>query len=97
MEVIVLNSEAFEQLKQEFKGYVKQALTEFIREKNSHENSEWITIEEAKKLLPYKSKTTWQKFRDQGIIDFTQPPNSRNILYSKKSILNYLNKNQVKF
>jgi hypothetical protein len=97
MNVIVLDSEAFEQLKQEFKGYVKQALNEFIREKNIAETSEWITIEEAMKLLPYKSKTTWQKLRDNGIIEISQSPGSRTILYSKKSIQKYLNNNRVKF
>lgn len=97
MNVIVLDSEAFEQLKQEFKGYVKQALKEFMQEKKFTESSDWITIAEAMKLLPYKSKTTWQNLRDTGTIDFSQSPNSRNILYSRKSILNYINKNKVKF
>ena len=97
MNVIVLESAAFEQLKQEFKGYVKQALKEFMQEKKFTDSSDWITIVEAMKLLPYKSKTTWQNLRDTGTIEFSQSPNSRNILYSKKSILNYINKNKVKF
>ena len=97
MNVIVLESAAFEQLKQEFKGYVKQALKEFMQEKKFTDSSDWITIVEAMKLLPYKSKTTWQNLRDTGTIDFSQSPNSRNILYSKKSIINYINKNKVKF
>ncbi len=97
MNVIVLDSEAFEQLKQEIKAYVKQGLNEFMREKQFAETSEWITLEEAMKLLPYKSKTTWQKLRDNGIIEISQSPGSRTILYSKKSIQNYLNNNRVKF
>ena len=97
MNVIVLDSEAFEQLKQEIKAYVKQALNEFMREKQFAETSEWITLEEAMKLLPYKSKTTWQKLRDNGIIEISQSPGSRTILYSKKSIQKYLNNNRVKF
>lgn len=97
MNVIVLDSDAFEQLKLEFKGYVKQALKEFMLEKQISENSDWIPIDEAMKLLPYKSKTTWQKFRDSGTIVFTQSPNSRTILYSRKSIMAYLNQNTVKF
>ena len=96
MNVIVLQSEAFEELKKEFKGYIKQALREYMQEKSLHETSDWIPLAEAMKLLPYKSKTTWQKFRDNGTIVFSQVPNSRNILYSKKSILAYLNKNIVK-
>ena len=97
MNVIVLDSEAFEQLKQEIKAFVKQALNEFMREKQFAETSEWITLEEAMKLLPYKSKTTWQKLRDNGIIEISQSPGSRTILYSKKSIQKYLNNNRVKF
>lgn len=97
MNVIVLDSEAFEQLKMEFKGYVKQALREFMQEKLISETSDWIPINEAMKLLPYKSKTTWQKFRDTGTILFTQSKNGRNIMYSKKSIMDYLNKNVINF
>ena len=97
MEVIVIESKAFEQLKLEIKLYVKQALKELLQEKNLAENKEWITIEEAMELLPYKSKTTWQRLRDNGIIEISQSPGSRTILYSKKSIQNYLNENRVKF
>ena len=97
MEVIVIESEAFEKLKLEIKQYVKQALKELLEEKNLAENKEWITIEEAMKLLPYKSKTTWQKLRDNGTIEISQSHGSRTIVYSKKSIQNYLNENRVKF
>jgi hypothetical protein len=97
MEVIAIESKAFEQLKLEIKQYVKEALKELLEEKNLDDNKEWITIEEAMKLLPYKSKTTWQKLRDSGTIEISQAPGSRNILYSKKSIQNYLNKNRMKF
>ena len=39
MEVIVLDSEAFEQIKLELKNYVKQALKEFMQEKQMTESS----------------------------------------------------------
>ena len=39
--------------------------------------------------LPYKSKTSWQKFRDTGTIKFSQPKHRINILYSRKSIVDY--------
>ena len=97
MEVIVIDSEAFEQLKREIKSYVKQAVKEVLEEKSANENSDWISLKEAQKLLPYKSKTSWQKFRDSGTIKFTQPTNGRNILYSRKSIVDYLNKNRIEF
>lgn len=95
MEVIVINSEAFEQLKLDLKKCVKEATEEVLKEKLSVSHSDWITIEEAMKLLPYKSKTTWQKLRDTGTISISQSPNSRVILYSKKSIMDYLKKNAI--
>jgi len=97
MEVIVLNTEAYEQLKIELFGFVKKAIAEVLAEKKGVENSDWITIEDAKKLLPYKSKTSWQKFRDTGIIKFTKPKKGRNIMYSRKSIIEYLNNNNINF
>lgn len=95
MEVIILHSEAYQAILKELKLYVKAALVEVINEKKQAESSDWISIDEAKKLLPYKSKTSWQKFRDEGIIKFSQ--SGRTIVYSRKSILEFLNKNTVKF
>lgn len=97
MDVIVIDSGAFEQLKLEIKGAVKQALKDFLQEKQLSETTDWIPIEEARKLLPYKAKSTWQILRDKGTIVFSQFQNSRNILYSRKSILEYIAKNKVKF
>jgi hypothetical protein len=95
MEVIVLDSAAFDALKQEFKGLVKQALAELLEEKKTEAESDWITLQDAKKLLPFKSKTSWQKIRDNGEIKFTQF--GRKILYSRKSIYEFLNNNKIKF
>jgi hypothetical protein len=93
MEVIVLESAVFEAIKRELKGYVKEAVEELLLEKAESQTNDWITLAEAKKLLPFKSKTSWQKMRDHGIIKFTQF--GRKILYSKTSILDYLNKNKI--
>ncbi len=93
MEVIVLNSEAFEQLKREFKTYVAQAVADVLAAKKLHDQSDWITIEEAKALLNFKSKTSWQKLRNSGTIKFSQY--GRKIMYSKSSIQEYINKNTI--
>ena len=93
MNVIVLDSDAFEALKREFKNYVKQAVIEVLADKKSAENSDWIPLDEAQQLLPFKSKTSWQKLRDTGIIKFTQF--GRKIMYSRNSIKEYLNKNKI--
>lgn len=95
MDVIVLDSEAFEQLKREFKNYVKQAVADVLAEKKSAENSDWVSLSEAQQLLPFKSKTSWQKLRDTGLINFSQF--GRKIMYSRTSIKAYLNKNKIDF
>ncbi len=95
MNVIVIDSEAFEELKKEFRTYVKQAVAEVLAEKKTAEDSDWIPLSDAQELLPFKSKTSWQKLRDTDIIKFTQF--GRKILYSRKSIIDYLNRNKIKF
>jgi hypothetical protein len=92
---VIFNAENIEQLKLYLKKCVKEATEEVLKEKLSASHSDWITLEEAMKLLPYKSKTTWQKLRDTGTISISQSPNSRIILYSKKSIMDYLKKNAI--
>ena len=57
--------------------------------------SDWIPTDEAKKLLGIKSKSKMQQLRDYGEIVFTKP--GKIILYSKKSIITYLNKHQRKW
>jgi hypothetical protein len=94
MQIIVIESEAFEALKNELKACVKVGVTEALNEKNAADRSDWLVLKEAQKLLPFSSKTSWQKLRDGGVIEFSQF--GRKLLYSKKSILNYLSKNKVK-
>ncbi len=55
---------------------------------------EWLTLQEAQLLLPYKSKTSWQKLRDSGQVIFSKT--GRLILYSRASILNIIKTNQTK-
>ena len=57
--------------------------------------SDWVNTAEAKRLLGVKSKSKMQKLRDFGEITFTKP--GKIILYSKKSIIAYLNKHQNKW
>ena len=52
----------------------------------------WISDEEAMKLLRINSKTTLQKFRDDGKVRFSQP-SRKVILYDRNSILDLLDKN----
>jgi hypothetical protein len=53
------------------------------------QEKEWISAAEAMGLLGISSKTTLQKFRDEGQIEFTVVT-SKTFLYRKESILAYL-------
>lgn len=56
---------------------------------------EWITLEETMEMLNLKSKTSIQKLRDKGEIEFTQPM-KKIILYRRSSVLEYLEKHSRK-
>ena len=95
MEVIIIGSKAYKKLQEEQLQRFKEVLIEANKEallKLSME-SDWIRTEEAKNLLGVKSKSKMQQLRDYGEIEFTQP--GKIILYSKKSIVDYLNRHRV--
>ena len=97
MEVIIIDSKAFKKLKEDLFEEFKQVLIEAKKETLAQlaMESDWISTEEAKKLLGIKSKSKMQQLRDYGEILFTKP--GKIILYSKKSIITYLNKHQRKW
>lgn len=95
MDVIVIDSVAYKLLKEELFQQFKKTLAEVKNEfllKSNPEN-DWITIEEAKKIMPYKSKVKWKELRTSGKIKFTRF--GRKIKYSKQSLMNFLNRNVV--
>jgi hypothetical protein len=79
---ICLEDEAFHVLIDKVVLYIKQ--THFVKE------DKWITGEEAMKKLRITSKTTLQKYRDEGRIRFSQA--DRAILHDNNSINEYLEK-----
>ena len=97
MEVIIIDSKAFKKLKEDLFEEFKQVFIEAKKETLAQlaMESDWISTEEAKKLLGIKSKSKMQQLRDYGEIVFTKP--GKIILYSKKSIITYLNKHQRKW
>ena len=96
MEVIIFESEAYYQLQREqtinFIKALKEAKLEALREANPV--TDWINTTEAKQLLGVRSRSKMQQLRDTGQIVFSRQENSRIIKYSRKSILEYLNKNK---
>ena len=93
MEVIIFEKDTYYQMHRELIGMVKQAIKEAREEAlaNADPANDWLSTEEAKKLLGIKSKTKLQELRDIEAIRFTK--HGRIIRYSKKSILEYLDRN----
>lgn len=93
MEVILIESKAFEKLKELIEARVESGVQRAIENLNKKESNKWLTYSEAKKILPYSSKTKWQELRDNGRIVFSQF--GRKILYDRDSLMAYLKKNEV--
>ncbi|WPU98603.1 helix-turn-helix domain-containing protein [Mucilaginibacter sp. cycad4] len=60
-----------------------------LKDKHTVKEDQWITADEAMRLLRITSKTTLQKYRDEGQILYTQV-NQRVILYDRTSIMEFL-------
>jgi len=84
MEVICLETEAFYTL--------IDKVVERLETQSPDIENKWVDTEEAMSLLGIKSKTTLQKYRDNGDIRFTQP-RKKLILYDRESILDFLEGN----
>jgi hypothetical protein len=84
LNVICLESEAFYALVDE--------VVERVRSEQQVEADEWISDEEAMRLLRVSSKTTLQKYRDEGKIRFSQF-GRKSILYDRQSLLDFIEAN----
>ncbi len=82
MNVICMNDEAFYAL-------IETVLSRLS--KNNEEKSKWVSAQDAMKILNIKSKSTLQKLRDGGKIEYTQP-NKKLIQYDVNSLFEYLEK-----
>ena len=83
MQVICLQDEAFFEL-------IEQVVSR-IKEKQNLTEDKWISSDEAMQKLRITSKTTLQKFRDEGKIRFSQLE-KKLILYDLNSIYEYIEK-----
>ncbi len=92
MEIIVFENESFYRMQRELIRMFQLAIEEALL-KNTNE-SDWINEEDAKKILPYKSKKKWAQLRKSGVIRFMQV--GRKISYSKKSIMDFMSKHSTK-
>jgi hypothetical protein len=92
MELIIFEKEAYYKMMAEItsmiKASIKDAQLEVIKSKTE---VDWIDTDEAKELLNVRSKTKMQQLRSNGDVLFTKY--GRKIKYSRKSIINLLNRN----
>jgi hypothetical protein len=84
MEVICLQEPAFYTL--------IDKVVDYIKSQNEVKEEKWISGEKAMLMLDITSKTTLQRFRDEGRIRFSQF-GKKNIVYDRDSINDYLEKN----
>ena len=97
MDLIVFENEAYQRLQRklmkEFQSALEEAYKKALMATNAE--SDWISLQETKKLLGVKSKNKMQDLRDKGQIKFSR--HGRTIKYSKKSILEFLEQHTKHF
>ncbi len=82
-EIISLESSAFHALIDKVLAYVKDA--------HDLNDTDWLSTQRAMELLQITSPTTLSRLRNEGKIKYSQPMH-KIILYSRQSILDYLDK-----
>ena len=90
MDVIVFEEETYWKMQRELFRMFREELARVKKDVQDKDN-DWISWEDAKKILGYKSKRQWQMLRDRGLIKYSQ--HERVIRYSKKSLLEFLENN----
>lgn len=83
MEVICLEEKAFFTL--------FDRVVQHLKEREGIKKDKWISADETMQLLRIKSKTTLQRFRDEGRVRFMHH-DKKIILYDSDSIMEYLDK-----
>ena len=90
MELITFESEAYNKLREnlisEVRSSVKTTVLDFLHQKENLQ--QWISSDEAMKLLNIKSKTTLANLRKDDSITYSQYGGT--IAYWKESIMNYI-------
>lgn len=69
-----------------------EEVVERVNKEQDLEKDEWISDVEAMRLLRISSKTTLQKYRDEGKIRFSQL-GRKSILYDRQSLMDFIEAN----
>ncbi len=83
MEVICFEDRAFYALVDKLEAYLDS------KRPQQPQPDKWVSGEEAMRMLRISSKTTLQKFRDEGKIRYSQPE-KKIILYDADSIRDFI-------
>jgi hypothetical protein len=66
-----------------------KSLVRALANELKNENFPWVDEKEAMEMLRINSKTTFQKYRDTGKIDYSKI-SAKHILYNRQSILDFI-------
>ncbi|MCX6200175.1 MAG: helix-turn-helix domain-containing protein [Bacteroidetes bacterium] len=92
MNIIVFEEESYWKMQRELMNMFAETLKKFQLESASRE--QWVTPDEAKKILGYSSKRKWQQLRDSGLVKYSQY--GKKVKYSRESLYEYISKNVKK-
>ena len=77
--------------KEDFYSLIEEVVNR-IREKNDVRHDKWVDASKAMSLLQVSSRTTLQRFRNEGLIKYSQPT-KKIILYDRDSIEQFIEDN----
>lgn len=90
--MVELLQKFIEQIGQDIETRFRCVLREFglvsMHEIKKAGEKEWLSIEEAQKIVPIKSKQKWKRLRDEKLIDFAKV--GKGYIYEITSLRNYL-------
>ena len=75
------------------KALVKEVVGE-LKEEHFDSLNPWVNEKEAMHLLRISSKTTLQKYREEGNIEISSP-GGKGILYRRKSVLAFIESKKI--
>ena len=89
IEIIIRGSESYHAMVSDISTEILIGLKKALNPDQSS-NSEWLSLEEAKKILHYQSKKKWKALRDNGEIEFSRI--GKPFVYKKESLFKYIDK-----
>jgi hypothetical protein len=89
--IVTESAEILNMIDQTIESKMRSLFLEFGITKNNtsvgHEN-EWINLEDAKRILPIKSRKKWKELRDYAKINFAKA--GKGFVYQRSSLEDYL-------